>query len=107
MFRILLVDADAAFDGDRNRNSRLHRRNAVADQRRLGHQAGAEAAILHAVGRAAGIEIDLVKAEIGADPRAGRKRVRIGAAKLQRQRMLGRIETQAAARGRRAAPRRW
>ena len=74
---------------------------------RLRHQAGAEAAILHAIGRAAGIEIDLVKAEIGADARACGKRARIGAAELQRHRMLGRIVTQEAAPDRRAAPRRW
>ena len=93
-FRILLVDADAAFDRDRNSHGRLHRRDAIADQRRLRHQAGAEAAVLHAVGRAAGIEIDFVEAEIGADPRAGRERARIGAAELQGERMLGRIEAQ-------------
>ena len=68
----------------------LHRRDAVADQRRLRHQAGAEAAVLHAVGGTAGIEIDLVEAEIRADARARGQRPRIGAAKLQRQRMLGR-----------------
>ena len=94
LFRILFVDADAAFHGDGNRNSRLHRRDAIADQRRLGHQAGAEAAILHAIRRTAGIEIDFVEAEIRADPRAVRERARIGTAELQRQGMLGRIETQ-------------
>ena len=94
LFRILLVDADAAFDGDRHRNGGLHRRHAVAHQRRLRHQAGAEAAVLHAVGRTADIEIDLVKAEIGADARAGGERARLGAAELQRQRMLGRIVAQ-------------
>ncbi len=61
---------------------------------RLRHQASAEAAILHAIGRAAGIEIDLVKAEVGADPRAFGERARVRAAKLQRDRMLGRIVTQ-------------
>ena len=93
-FRILLVDADAAFHRDRNRDGGLHRRDAIADQRRLRHQAGAEAAVLHAVGRTAGIEIDLVKAEIGADARARGERARIGAAELQRQRMLGRVVAQ-------------
>ncbi len=77
-----------------NRHRRLHRRDAVADQSRLRHQAGAEAAVLHAVGRAAGIEIDLVKTQIRADARAGSKRARVGAAKLQRQRMLGRVVAQ-------------
>jgi hypothetical protein len=63
LLRILRVDADAALDRDRDGNGGLHRGDAVADQRRLRHQAGAEAAVLHAVGRAAGIQIDLVKAE--------------------------------------------
>ncbi len=57
---ILLVDADAALDGDRHAHARLHGGDAVADQRRLRHQAGAEAALLHAVRRAADIEVDLV-----------------------------------------------
>ena len=58
------------------------------------HQAGAEAALLHAIGRAADIEIDLVIAEIRADARALRQRVRIGAAELQGDRMLRRIEAE-------------
>ena len=94
LLRVLRVDADAAFDRDRHRDGRLHRRDAVADQRRLGHQAGAEAAVLDAVRRTAGIEIDFVKAEIGADLRAFRERPRVRAAKLQSQRMFGGIETQ-------------
>ena len=93
-FRILVVDADAAFDRDRDRHRRLHRGDAIADQCRLRHQAGAEAAVLHAVGRTTGIEIDLVKAEVGADARACGERARVRAAKLQRHRMLGRIVTQ-------------
>ena len=58
------------------------------------HQAGAERARLHAVGRAADIEVDLVIAEIFAD--AGRlgELLRIGAAELQRHRMLRRIEAE-------------
>ena len=71
------------------------------------HQAGAEAALLHAVGRTADIEIDLVIAEILADARASAERGRIAAAELQRHRMLERHRSRAAARGRRAAPRRW
>ena len=59
---------------------------------RLGHQAGAEAALLHAVRRTADIEIDLVVAEVCGDAGALRERCRVGAAKLQRHRMLGRIE---------------
>ena len=59
VFGILLVDADAALDRDRHRDRGLHGGDAIADQRGLRHQAGAEAALLHAVRRAADIEIDL------------------------------------------------
>jgi len=58
----------------------------------LRHQAGAEAALLHPVGRAADIEVDLVIAQVGADARALRQRRRIAAAELQRDRMLERVE---------------
>src|SRR5580704_13732310 len=94
LFGILLVDADPAFDGDGYGHRGLHRRNAFADKSRLGHQAGAEAAVPHPVRRTADVEIDLVKTQIRTDARAGRQRPRFGAAELQRQRMLGRIETQ-------------
>ena len=90
LFRVLIVDADAALDRNGNRYRGLHRGNAVADEAGLGHQAGAKAAFLHPVGRATDVEIDLVETQIGADARARRKRPRNGAAKLQRQRMLGR-----------------
>ena len=92
--RLLLVDADAAFDGDGNFDRRRHRRDAFGDQRRLAHQAGAEAAVLHAVGRAAAIEVDLVVAEIGADARRLGEPLRLGAAELQRDRMFGRVEAE-------------
>ena len=90
--RLLLVDADAAFDGDGNVDRRRHRRDAFGDQRRLAHQAGAEAAVLHPVGRAAAIEVDLVVAEIGADARRLGEPRRLRAAELQRDRMLDRVE---------------
>ena len=104
---ILVVDADAAFHRHRDRDRGLHRGDAIADQRRLRHQAGAEAALLHALRRAADVEVDLVIAEIRADPRATRERRGIAAAELERDRMLGRIEADQPRRGRRAAPRRW
>ena len=85
----------------------LHGGDAVADQRRLGHQAGAETALLHALRGTADIEVDLVVAEIGGDARAQGELVRLAAAELKRDRMLGRIDRRAAAPGRRAAPRRW
>ena len=104
---ILLVDADAAFYCHGYRNGRLHCRNAFAHERRLRHQASAEAAVLHPVGRTADIEIDFIEAAICADARASGKRSRIGAAELQRQRMLRGIITKQPRRDRRAALRRW
>ena len=93
-FRILVVDADPAFDGDGNAHRALHRGDALGDQRRLRHQAGAEAAVLHPVRRTADIEIDFVVAEILADLRCGGEIARIRAAELQRDRMLAGIETE-------------
>ena len=103
---ILLVDADPAFHRNRHAHRRLHRGHAVADKLRLRHQASAEAPFLHAIRRTTDIEIDLVIAEVGADARRLGERARVGAAELHRDRMLGRIEAQAGARGCRAAPRR-
>ena len=68
--------------------------NAFGDQRRLRHQTGAEAAVLHPVRRAADIEIDFVVAEILADLRARREIARIRAAELKRDGMLAGIETE-------------
>ncbi len=93
---VLIVDAEPALDRDWPRHRRLHRRHAFPDQFRLAHQAGAEAAVLHAIGGAADIEIDFVIAEVGADPRRLRQIFRIAAAELQRHRMLGGIEAEQA-----------
>ena len=92
--RILIVDADPAFHGDGNFDRALHRGDALGDQRGLRHQAGAEAAVLHPIRRAADIEIDFVVAEILADLGRGREIARIGTAELQRHRMLARIEAE-------------
>jgi hypothetical protein len=94
LFGILIIDAEAAFDRDRNGYGGLHGRHTIADEIRLGHQAGAEAPFLDAVRRAADIQIDLVETGIGADARALRQRLRRRAAKLQRHRVLGRIEAE-------------
>ena len=93
-FRILVVDADPAFDRDGNFHRTLHGGNAFRDQRRLRHQAGTEAAVLHPVRRTADIEIDFVVAEILADLRGGGEIAGIGTAKLQRHRMLASIEAE-------------
>ena len=91
-FRILIVDAEPAFDGDGNADRALHGVDAFGDQRRLRHQAGAEAAVLHPVRRTADIEVDLVIAEILADLRSRREIARVRTAELQRHRMLAGIE---------------
>ena len=67
LLRLLLVDADPALDTDRNVDRRGHRRDAVGDKVGLAHQAGAETAVSHPVGRAAAIEIDFVIAKPGAE----------------------------------------
>ena len=90
--RILVVDADAALDGDGNFDRALHRRNAIGDQRRLRHQTGAEAAVLHPVGRTADIEVDFIVTEILADPGGGGEIARVGTAELKSNRMLAWIE---------------
>jgi hypothetical protein len=84
--RLLLVDADAAFDGDRNVDRGGHRSHAFANQRRLAHETGAEAAALNPVGWAAAVEIDLVIAEVFADPRRFDEPPRLRPPKLQRDR---------------------
>ena len=91
---VLLVDADPAFHRDRDRDRLLHRGDAFGDQLRRAHQAGAERARLHAVGRTADIEVDLVIAERLADARRLGELVRIGAAELQRDRLFDRVEAE-------------
>ncbi len=80
---------------------RLHGRDAIADELRLGHQAGAEAALLHAVGGAADVEVDLVVAEAFADRGGLGERGRVGAAELQRDRVLAVAQREQALRDRR------
>ena len=87
-----VVEPDPVLDRHRNRNRIAHGLDAVRDERGLRHQAGAEAARLHAFGRAAAVEVDLVVAPALAQLRAGGELRGIAAAQLQRQRMLGGIE---------------
>ena len=68
--------------------------DALGHQRRLAHQAGAEASGLYPVARAADIQVDLVVAEGFRDARALRQGLRVAAAQLQRHRMLVRMEGQ-------------
>ncbi len=81
-FRVLIVNADAAFHGDGNADRALHGIDALRDQRRLRHQASAKAAVLHPVRWAADIEIDFVVAEILADLGACSEVARIRTAEL-------------------------
>ncbi len=55
----------------------FHRGDALRDKLRLGHQARAEAAVLHPVGWAADIQVDFVIAEILADLRSCREILRV------------------------------
>ena len=96
-FRILIVDADPALHCDRNVHGKLHGMDAVSNQRRLSHQTGAKAAILHPVRRTADIEIDFVVAEILADLRTRREIARIGAAELKGYGMFASDRNRAAA----------
>ena len=86
---VLLIDADAAFDGHRHGDALLHGGDAGGDQLRLRHEAGAEAALLHAVGGAADVEVDLGVAEAFTDRGGFCERGRIGAAELQGDGIVG------------------
>ena len=90
------VDAEAVLDRDRDRHRILHRLHAVGHQLRFGHQARAERAALHALGRAAAVEVDLVVAPRSRQPRAVGQVGRLAAAQLQRDRMLGGVKAQVA-----------
>mgnify|MGYP006897128711 CR=1 FL=1 len=57
---IVVVNADPVFDRDRQWADLVHCGDAIRDDIRLGHQAGAEAAALHTVGGAAHVQVDLV-----------------------------------------------
>src|ERR1700737_3646775 len=89
---VLIVDADAAFDGDRNLHARLHGRDPTGDEARFPHETSAKTALLHAVRGTADVEINLIVAEIGCDLRALRKLFGLAAAELKRNWMLRRTE---------------
>jgi hypothetical protein len=85
---------DAVLDGDGQRDRVTHRPDTGGHRARLGHQAGAERAALHALARAAAIEVDLVVAPLLGEPGRARQVVRLAAAELQRDRMLLGIEVE-------------
>ena len=85
---VLVVNADAGFDRHRDGDHVAHRLDTVCHQLSIPHQARAEHAVLHAIGRAADVEVDLVVAARFCQLRALRQRGRIAAAQLQGNRML-------------------
>ncbi len=93
---VLVVDADAALHGNGHADARGHRGDARADELGLLHQAGAETALLHAIGRAANVEVDFVVAEAFPDRRRLGECGRLRAAELQRDRVLGLAECEQA-----------
>src|SRR4051794_38973421 len=92
--RILIVDADPALHSNGNSYRALHRLNAIGDQRRLRHQAGAKTAVLHPVRRTTDVEIDFVVAEILTYLSRCCEIASIGPAKLKRDGMFAGIETE-------------
>ena len=91
---VAIVDPDPGLDRDRHVDRGAHRPDARRDEIGLGHQAGAEAGVLHPIRGAADVQVDLVVAPRRAELGRAREIVRIGAAQLQRHRVLGRIEAQ-------------
>ena len=88
------IDAETMLDRHRYRHRIPHRLDAIGDQLRLGHQAGAKGAVLHAFGRAAAVQVDFVVTILFPEARAVREFDGIGTAELQCNRMLGGIEAQ-------------
>jgi hypothetical protein len=90
----IVIDADAVLDGDVDRDSVAHRLDAVGHQLRLVHQAGAKRTLLHALGGAAAVQVDLVVAPLLAELGALGQITRVAAAQLQGDGMLDVVEAQ-------------
>jgi len=71
-----------------------HRLDALGDQGRMGHQAGADHVVLHPVTGATDVQVDLVVTGLLGEPRASSQIRRIAAAQLQGERMLGLVVMQ-------------
>ena len=91
---LFLVDADAVLHGHRHVDRIDHRLDAIGHELRLGHQAGAKRAALHALARAAAVQVDLVITPARANLRATRQIGRLAAAQLQGEWMLDLVITQ-------------
>ena len=61
---LFAVYAYAVLDRHRYRHGITHGLDAIGHQTRLGHQTGAKRAALHALGRAAAVQVDLVIAPL-------------------------------------------
>ncbi len=94
---VAIIDADPAFHRDRQVRAIPQTAHAVGHQSGLEHEAGAKRAVLDAVAGAADVEIDLGVTRHGADARRFGKFLRIAAAELQSDRMLGRVMVEQAA----------
>ena len=68
---LLLINTNAVFDGHWHVAGIAHGSDAVADQLRFSHQAGAKAATLHTIRGATTVQVDFVVAPIGAELGAG------------------------------------
>ena len=88
LIAVLVVNADTGFHRDRNRHHIAHRLDAVGHQWRIAHQASAKHPVLHAVGGAADVEVDLIIAARLGQLRALRQGLGIAAAELQSNRVL-------------------
>jgi rhodanese-related sulfurtransferase len=77
-----------------SRHRIAHRLHAVGHELRLGHQAGAEGAALHALAGAAAVQVDLVVAPAFGQRAQCGQIGRLAAAELQRHRVLARVEVE-------------
>ena len=85
---VLIVDADTGLHGDRNVDHVAHRLDAIGHQCGFAHEAGAEAAVLHPIGGAADVEVDLVIAALLGEPGAAGQVCRVAATQLQGERVF-------------------
>ena len=91
-----MINADTVLHGDGYVASLTHSGDTVTHQRRLGHQAGTKAAVLHSVAGATAVEIDFVIPPSLTERRALGEVSRLGTAQLQRYGMLFVVKAQVA-----------
>ncbi len=90
------INADAMLDCNGYANGILHGAYAVAHEFGLGHEAGAEGAVLHALAGTAAIQIDFVITPFLGQTRAVCQRRWVRTTELQGNRMLLVVEAQMA-----------